>query len=47
LVPTENEHTQTASNIFYVSERTKEASKISEANSSKLPTPCMTEKHPL
>jgi hypothetical protein len=40
LVPTENEHTQTASNIFNVSERTNEESKISEANSSKLPTPC-------
>jgi len=47
LVPTENEHTPTASNIFDVSERTKEESKISEANSSKLPTPSEKEKHPL
>jgi hypothetical protein len=47
LVPTENEHTQRASNIFNVLERTKEESKISEAYSSKLPKPCKTEKHPL
>jgi hypothetical protein len=38
---------QLVPNIFNVSKRTKEGSKISEANSSKLPTPCETEKHPL
>jgi hypothetical protein len=40
-------NTRRASNIFNASERTKEESKISEANSSKLPTPCETQKHPL